>query len=124
MRTTLVCVTCRASSSSRLKRRSMSGRRRRIRGRLGPDHLERDGDAELLIPGLVDGAHAAHAEQLDDVIARAERLAHRERAGIGRAAELAVARAPAWPFGADVPVSGPARASVRSSWRSSGTVET
>ena len=79
-----VCVTWRASSSSRLKRRSMSSAAAGSRRRFRTDHFQRDGDAELLIPRLIDGAHAAHAEQLDDVIARAERLAHRQRARVGR----------------------------------------
>ena len=78
MRTTFLCVTWRASSSSRLKRRSSSSRGLRVRRRLGPDHLERDRDFELLIPRLIDGAHAADAEQADDVVARAEVLTDRQ----------------------------------------------
>ncbi len=35
----------------------------RVRRRLGPDHLQRHGDFERLIPRLIDGAHAADAEQ-------------------------------------------------------------
>ena len=31
------------------------------------DHLDRHGDAQLLVPRLVDDAHAADAEQTDDV---------------------------------------------------------
>src|SRR5207244_7637506 len=42
--------------------------------RIGANHLQRDRDAELGIPRLVDGAHAADAEQLDDVIPRTNRL--------------------------------------------------
>ena len=80
MRTTFLCVTWRASSSSRLNRRSMSRGRRRVRADLRPDDLQRDGDAELVIPRLVDRAHAADAEQPDDVVAGTERLAGGERA--------------------------------------------
>ena len=35
------------------------------------------GDAQLGVPGLIHGAHAADAEQPDDVVARAELLADR-----------------------------------------------
>ena len=83
MRTTFLCVTCRASSSSRLKRRSILGRSRWIRHDLGADHLDRDGDAELRVPRLIDRAHAADAEHADDVIAGPECLAGRERAAVG-----------------------------------------
>ena len=72
MRTTFLCVTCRASSSSCLKRRSSSLRGGGIGGDFRPDDLERDGDAELGVPRLVDGAHAADAEQAHDVVARTE----------------------------------------------------
>ena len=56
--------------------------RRRIRHHLGPNHLDRDRDAELRVPRLIDRAHAADAEQPDDVIARAKRLTNFERAGV------------------------------------------
>ena len=79
MRTTFLWVTCRASSSSRLNRRSRSRADRRIRGDLGTDDLQRDRDAELVVPRLIDGAHAADAEQANDVIARAEGRTGRER---------------------------------------------
>ncbi len=53
--------------------------------RLGrPNHLNGDGHFEHAVPGLIDRAHPAGAEQPDDVIPRAEILTHRERAG-GRA---------------------------------------
>ena len=39
----------------------------------------RDGDAEILVPRLVDRAHAAGAECLQNAVARAELLAGRER---------------------------------------------
>ena len=74
MRTTFLCVTCRASSSSRLKRRSISAAAVGIGHDLRPDHLERDGDAELRVPRLIHRAHAADAEQPDDVVAGAELL--------------------------------------------------
>src|SRR6187402_2635116 len=54
-------------------------RRRRVRGHLWPDHLERDDDAELGVPRLIHSTHAADSEQADDVIARAEWLAGRKR---------------------------------------------
>ena len=79
MRTTFLWVTWRASRSSRLKRRSSSVRRVRIARRLGPNDLHRDRDLELLVPRLIDGAHAADAEQLDDVISRAETLTDTQR---------------------------------------------
>ena len=50
-------------------------RRGRIGADAGSDGLDGDGNAKLVVPRLVDGAHAAHAEQLDDVVAVAERLA-------------------------------------------------
>lgn len=53
--------------------------------------LERDGDAELGVPGLIHCPHPAGAQQLDDVIARTERLSDLEwsvgvRRGISRGA--------------------------------------
>ena len=75
MRTTFLWVTWRASSSSRLKRRSRSARLLADPARLRPDDLERDRHAELRVPRLVHRAHAADAEQPDDVVARAEVLA-------------------------------------------------
>src|SRR5438105_769260 len=59
------------------------GARGRIGHDLGTDHFDRDRDAKLRVPRVIDGAHAADAEEPDDVIARAERLAGRERTGIG-----------------------------------------
>ena len=56
--------------------------RRRQRDAAPPvraNHLQRDRDAQLRVPGLVDRAHAADAEDPDDVIARAERLPDPER---------------------------------------------
>ena len=46
-----------------------------IGGDFRANDLQRDNDAELLVPGLVDGAHAAHAELPDDLIAAAEGIA-------------------------------------------------
>ena len=74
MRTTFLCVTCRASSSSRLKRRSMSCAAVGSRDDLRPDHLDGDRDPELRVPGLIDSAHAADAELTQDVIPRPELL--------------------------------------------------
>ena len=54
--------------------------RRRIRHHLRTDHFDRDGNAQLRVPGLVHRAHAADAEQTNDVIAGAERLADHQRA--------------------------------------------
>ncbi|HMF97670.1 MAG TPA: hypothetical protein VKE96_25400 [Vicinamibacterales bacterium] len=52
------------------------------------DQFQRDCDIQLRVPRLVDGTHPADAKQLDDVIPRAERLAHAKwtdgRARIGR----------------------------------------
>ena len=60
----------------------------RVGGHFGADGLERHRNAELGVPGLVHGAHAARAQQLDDVIALAEILA--DEIG-GQLAEAAVA---------------------------------
>ena len=56
-------------------------RQRRAAPAVRANHLQRDRDAELRIPGLIDGAHAADAEDPDDVIARAERLADGQWSG-------------------------------------------
>ena len=45
------------------------------------DHLDGHRDFEDVIPGLVDRAHAADAEQADDVVARAEVLTDVQRGG-------------------------------------------
>ena len=45
----------------------------RIGGQLGTDEFEGDGAAEFVVVGLVDGAHAAFAEQGLDAVAGAER---------------------------------------------------
>ena len=58
----------------------------RIGGHFGTDGLQRHRDAELGVPGLVDGAHAARAQQLDDVIALAEVLADEIRGQLAEAA--------------------------------------
>ena len=49
----------------------------------GADDLQRDGDAELGVPGLVNDAHAAGPELSQNAIARPERLAGGERPGRG-----------------------------------------
>ena len=71
MRTTFLWVTCRASSSSFLNRFSSSGETLPV---TGANDLQRDRDAELRVPRLVDRAHPAHAEHAQDLVARAERL--------------------------------------------------
>ena len=81
MRTTFLWVTWRASSSSRLNRCSISCAAAGSAVGLRADDLDRDGDFQLLVPRLVDRAHAADAEQADDVVAAAEFLAHLERVG-------------------------------------------
>ncbi len=48
------------------------GRRSGSDGNLGADHLDSDGDAKFRVPGLVDRAHAAHAQLADDVVAAAK----------------------------------------------------
>ena len=54
-------------------------RGQRIRVRL--DHLERKRQSQLGIPDVVDGAHPAHAQQADDLIALAKGLAGNEAHG-------------------------------------------
>ena len=56
----------------------------RIGHHIRPDHLDRDCDAELGIPGLIDGAHTAHTERANDVITRAENLSGLQRPSDGR----------------------------------------
>jgi len=58
-------------------------RRGRVRLRRRADHLDRHGDAELVIEGLIHGAHAARAEQLQDRVARRDLLPGLERAIAG-----------------------------------------
>ncbi len=79
MRTTFLCVTWRASSSSCLKRRSISRAAVGSAHHLGANDFQRHRHAQFCVPRLIDGAHSADAQQADDVIARAERLARRER---------------------------------------------
>ena len=55
-------------------------RRVGIRTRRRADHLDRDDDAELPVPGLIDRTHPSEAEQPDDVIAIAKVLAGHQRA--------------------------------------------
>ena len=55
-------------------------RRLRVgRENLRSNHLDGHRDAQLRIPGLIHGPHAAHAELPDDVVAAPERLSHLER---------------------------------------------
>ena len=58
-------------------------RHRLVGLRAGPNHLDRHRDAELVIERLIDGAHAADAEQLEDRVARADLLARLERTVAG-----------------------------------------
>ena len=55
----------------------------RIGHHLGANHFDGDGHRQFLVPRLIHRTHAAHAEEPDDVIARAEHLADAERAMIG-----------------------------------------
>ncbi len=58
-------------------------RRGRVRLRGRTDHLDRHRDAELVIERLIDGAHAAGAEQLQDRVARVDLLPGLERSITG-----------------------------------------
>src|SRR5262245_64895528 len=60
-------------------------RRTRVARDFGSDDLQRNGDAELAIPRLVDGPHAAHAEQLGDAIPIPKSLPNTERPGVALA---------------------------------------
>ncbi len=53
-----------------------------VRQHLGPDDLQGDRNAELLILGLVHGAHAAHAEQPFDPVPPGEQHARTEPAAL------------------------------------------
>ena len=88
MRTTFLCVTWRASSSSRLKRRPTSAAVAGSAMISGPDDFDRDGHAELGVPGVIDRAHAAHAEDADDVIAGPECPAGRQWSGFGECVRM------------------------------------
>ena len=79
IRTTLGCVTCLASSSSRLKRRSISADGDRIRGDLGANDLDRDRHAKFGVPRLVNRAHPADPQHADDVIPGTEGHADLDR---------------------------------------------
>ena len=67
----------------------------RVRLRRRTNHLDRHRDAELVVEGLVDGAHAAGAEQLQDRVARVDLLPRLERSitGAGRAGAATDCRA-------------------------------
>ena len=58
--------------------------RLRVFGRGAPNHLQCQRNFEFRVPGLVDGAHAAHAEHLDDVVSAAEGCTNRERPAFSR----------------------------------------
>ena len=72
MRTTFLWVTFRASSSSRLKRRSRSRAAAGILERLGANHLDRDDDGELFVPGLEHRAHPTLTQRANEVVPPAE----------------------------------------------------
>ena len=69
----------------------------RGRGEAGADDLEGDGAARVVLLGLVDGAHAALAEQAQDAVAADARRQRRARAAAatGSRAGVASARGPA-----------------------------
>ncbi len=66
--------------------------RPRLRGGFRPNDLEGDRHGQLLIPRVVHLAHSARAEQLDDLIPRAEGLSGHESAGAGRGRDRAGVR--------------------------------
>ena len=51
-----------------------------VRGEAGPEDLEGDGAARVVLLGLVDGPHAALAEQAHDAVAADPRRQRRPRA--------------------------------------------
>ena len=70
-----LCVTLPGEQQLLLEPALEHPRRGRVGRHFGPHRLERHRDAEFGVPGLVHRAHAAGAEQLDDVVALAEVLA-------------------------------------------------
>ena len=68
------------------------GGRPRIRGGFRANDLEGDRHGQLVVPRVVHLAHAAGAEQLDDLIPGAERLSGHESAGAGRRRDRADVR--------------------------------
>jgi hypothetical protein len=80
MRTTFLCVTCRARISSRLKRRSISCSAAGSFSASGRITFSATTIFELLVPGLIDRAHPANAQQLHDRVA-AEALRDAQRTG-------------------------------------------
>ena len=53
----------------------------RITGQIGANDLESHDTLDFLVSGFVDRAHAAHAEQLPDLVAAAEDVAFMEDGG-------------------------------------------
>ena len=53
----------------------------RVRPQVGAEDLERDVDAQLLVPRLVDGAHPPDAERAEDAVAPRHHRARGEAAG-------------------------------------------
>ena len=68
----------------------------RIGGRLRPHDLDRHRDFERPVPGLIDRAHAAGAEQPDDVVARPEVVPGTEEALTGHLARALAPGARGW----------------------------
>ena len=73
-RTMFLCVTLRASSSSCLNRRSSMRAVSGSAATSGRIVFRATTTLEHLVPGLVDRAHAAGAEQFDDLVAEAQLL--------------------------------------------------
>ena len=68
MRMMFLCVTCAGQQQFLLEARQ----NRRIAGKIGANNLERDHALEFQVARFVDRAHAAHAEQLDNIIFRCQ----------------------------------------------------
>ncbi len=91
-------------------------RRDWIGGDLRADDFHRHRDAQFRVPGLIDGAHAAHTQHFDDVIAGAKRLPNRERP-FAPSAYRSPRRASRAPRGARRAPRGAGPAARRTSWR-------
>ncbi len=85
MRTTFLCVTWRAKQQLALEAAHLVAARVLVAAVAGQNRLDGDRHAEVVVVGLVDGAHAAAPEHLEDGVAGAELGAGRQlRAGLGR----------------------------------------
>ncbi len=80
----LRCVTCRASTSSCLKRARIAG----LPARSGPNDLETDRAVDFQVMGFVHRAHAAHAQQFLDFVAAAQNGADFENSRADRGENL------------------------------------